>query len=35
VDKKRRNVDSLASLPVAFCQDSLAILTLCLPIRNV
>ena len=29
-DKKRLNVRSLASLPVAFCQASLALLTLCL-----
>ena len=29
-DKKRLNVHSLASFPVAFCQASLALLTLCL-----
>lgn len=29
-DKKRLNVRSLTSLPVAFCQASLALLTLCL-----
>ena len=29
-DKKRLNVDSLASLPTAFCQASRALLTLCL-----
>ncbi len=30
VDKKRLKVQSLASFPVAFCQSSLALLTLCL-----